>query len=179
MNFQKHKIALVPALLFSLMLHAQSDEKFSDHLFFGGSFGLQFGSYTYINLSPMAGYKFTPKISAGLSLTYIYYNVKEPGYTPYTSNVYGGSIFTRYMITQDFFAHAELQLLNMDIYEQSYYYYYYKGRQTIPSLLLGGGYRMPMGSNSSMNIMILYDVIDDRYSPYVSPIIQIGFGFGF
>jgi hypothetical protein len=78
------------------------------------------------------------------------------------------------MVTQDFFAHAEFQLLNMDIYDP-----FYLGRKTIPSLLLGGGYRMPMGDRASMSFLVLFDVIDDRYSPYINPILQFGVGFGF
>jgi hypothetical protein len=63
----------------------------------------------------------------------------------------------------------------MEIYD----FYYYQGRKTIPSLLLGAGYRMPMGDRASMSFLLLFDVIEDRYSPYINPIIEIGFGFGF
>ena len=123
----------------------------------------------------MVGYRVTDRFSAGVSATYIYYSVDDPGYYEYDSHVYGGSIFSRYLFTENIFAHAELELLNMEIYD----FYNYQGRQTIPSLLLGAGYRMPMGSRSSMSFLILFDVIEDRYSPYVNPIIEIGFGFGF
>lgn len=143
-------------------------------MFFGGNIGLQFGNYTYVDISPMVGYRVTDRFSAGLSATYIYYSVNDPAYYNYSSHIYGGSIFSRYLFTENVFAHAELELLNMDIYDP-----FYLGRQTIPSLLLGAGYRMPMGSNASMSFLLLFDVIEDRYSPYINPIIEIGFGFGF
>jgi len=162
------------ALVFPLLAAAQDDEKFSDRLFFGGSLGFQFGSYTYVDVSPMVGYHITDRLSGGLSATYIYYNVDDPGYYNYSSHVYGGSIFTRFMVTNDFFAHAELELLNMDIYDP-----FYIGRQTIPSLLLGGGYRMAMGSRASMSFLVLFDVIEDRYSPYINPVMELGVGIGF
>ena len=156
----------------------QTSEKFSDRLFFGGSFGLQFGSYTYVDVSPLAGYRITDRLSAGLGITYIYYKVKDAVYNIYYStNVYGGSIFSRYLITNELFAHAELEMLSLEVYD------IYKGnigRQTVPSLLLGGGYRMPMGNTSSISILVLMEVLEDPYTPYkTNPVVSIGFGFGF
>lgn len=169
---------ILASILIPFLLQAQDAEKFSDRLFFGGNFGLQFGDYTYININPLAGYKITDKFSAGLSITYIYYKVNDDYYGyDYSTNVYGGSIFSRYLLFENLFAHAELEMLNMEVYD---YFNNPKGRQTVPSLLLGAGYRMPMGMNSSFSIMALFEVLEDPYSPYqANPIIRIGVGFGF
>jgi hypothetical protein len=91
--------------------------------------------------------------------------------------MYGGSIFARYLLTENLFAHVEQEFLNTEVYD---IFGNYSGRRTIPSLLIGGGYRMPMGANASFNILALFEVLNDRDSPYQSiPIIRIGFGVGF
>ncbi len=52
-------------------------------------------------------------------------------------------------------------------------------RADIPSLLLGGAYVQELGANSSFNLMLLYNVIEDQYSYYQNPIIRLGFNAGF
>ena len=178
---KKLLLILVLSFSFPCFTHgqeAQYSEKFSDRLFFGGSFGLQFGSYTYIDVSPLVGYRITDRLSAGLGVTYIYYKVKDAVYNIYYStNVYGGSIFSRFLVTNELFLHAELEMLSLEVYD---IYQGDVGRQTVPSLLLGGGYRMPMGSSSSVSILVLFEVLEDPWSPYhTNPVVSIGFGFGF
>src|SRR5688572_11858407 len=94
-------------LAFPLLLHgqeAQYSENFSDRLFFGGNFGLQFGSYTYVDISPMVGYKITERLAAGVGATYIYYSVDDHVYNlNYKTHIYGGSIFSRFRVTEQFF----------------------------------------------------------------------------
>ena len=41
-------------------------------LYYGGYMSLSFGSYTVIGISPLVGYKFTPKLSSGVQLSYEY-----------------------------------------------------------------------------------------------------------
>ena len=40
---------------------AQQKSQFLDKLFVGGGLGAGFGNYTYINISPIIGYRVTPK----------------------------------------------------------------------------------------------------------------------
>ena len=46
---------------------------FKDRSYFGGSLGLQLGTVTLIDLSPLAGVMLSPKFSTGLGVTYQYY----------------------------------------------------------------------------------------------------------
>jgi hypothetical protein len=162
--------------------------KFSDRVFFGGNFGLQFGDMTLVDVSPMAGYRFTDKIAAGLSISYKYYDYKvyNPNSTSYSnmkSNIYGAGIFGRYYFVENLFAHAE--------YEYLFYTYegfrpnsvgggYTKTKETVdfPGLFLGGGYRQPIGGRTSFTVTILYNVMESQYSPYSNPIIRAGFNVG-
>jgi hypothetical protein len=146
---------------------------------FGGYLGAQFGAVTAINISPMASYRITNSLYAGLGLTYQYY--KDTRYTPdYSASSYGGSIFARYFIWRDLFAHVEYAPLYMN-----YYYDDGTGNQNlikdaiwVHDLMIGGGYRQWIGDKAFMSLMLLWNVNESIYSPYRNPIIRIGFGVG-
>jgi hypothetical protein len=154
----------------------QPTDRFIDHMFFGGTFGLQFGSATYVELAPIAGYNFSPRFSAGLGLKYIYYKYNDGYNQSYSSSEYGGGPFARYIVFDGLFLHAEYEVLNIEVPEPPYYVNY--SRQNITSIFLGGGYRQMMGERSSLDFLILWNVNESIYSPYVNPIFRVGFGFG-
>lgn len=164
--------------------------KFSDRIFFGGNFGLQFGEITLIDVSPMVGYRITDKVATGISLSYKYYQNKKFFYNPYsnsfmemTSNIYGASIFGRYYFVENLFAHAEYEYLiySYDNYRpNSIGASYSKSTETVnvPGLFLGGGYRQPIGGRTYFTITILYNIMESQYSPYSNPIIRVGMSVG-
>jgi hypothetical protein len=149
---------------------------FKSKLFFGGGLGLQFGSVTLIEISPLIGYKATPKFSVGISPTYKYYKYKDyySNNSSSSTNVFGGSVFARYDLFQNVFAHVE--------YETLFYNTNVPGgiteRQQFNSFLVGGGYQQPIGGNSGMYILVLWNLNDTPDSPYTNPIIRVGFNIG-
>lgn len=149
---------------------------FWDRFYTGGGIGLQFGSQTFINISPLLGYRLTEKFSAGVSVTYLYYKYKaqNPAYS-YSSNTYGGSVFSRYLILENLFAHVEYELLRLDVRDNVSRLL---GTKDIVSVLVGGGYRQMLGERSSINLMLLYNLNESTYSPYQNPIIRLSFGIG-
>ena len=144
-----------------------------NRIFTGGDFGMQFGSQTYIQIAPLIGYRLTEDFSAGITGKYIYYNLKNSNYN-YKTNIYGGGIFTRYNILEEIFLHAEFEALSLEVPTSVYEI----NRRIVSGLFLGAGYRQFIGEFSSLNLMILFDVIEDKYSPYQNPQIRIGFDFG-
>jgi hypothetical protein len=154
--------------------HVRTHEGFQwDKAFFGGDLGLQFGDITYINIAPIMGYHLTERFGAGAGPIYTY--LKYRGYpTPFNS--YGGRVFSQYKIMENVLGYGEYQLLNTRIYDASLDKVL---DVTMPALLLGGGYIEEVGQNSSFNIMILYNVMADKYSYYQNPIIRVGFNMGF
>jgi hypothetical protein len=145
-------------------------------LYFGGGFGLQFGYMTLIEVSPLVGYMVTPKFSVGLSPTYKYYK-----YTDYygknldlKTNVWGGSIFARYSIFENVFAHVEYESL---LYNEQVPGYP-EIRKQYNSFFVGGGYNQRIGGNSGMYILLLWNLNDTPDSPYVNPIVRVGFSVG-
>ncbi|MBZ5859270.1 hypothetical protein [Flavihumibacter profundi] len=129
-------------------------------LFVGGSFGLAFGTYTLINVSPQAGYMFNRYFAAGVGINAIYSSQKNSYGETWEQGVAGMNVFGRvYPIPQLF---AQLQP------EMNYIWgsYSYGGSKSslngtiIPSLLLGAGGIIPMGRSGGFVIMAQYDLLN-------------------
>ncbi len=91
----KRLITLLIAAFFSVGLTNAQQSKtidWKDRIFIGGNLGATFGTITNVNVSPMIGYKFTPKTIAGITLTYQYYKQESP---EYQTSIYGGGLFAR------------------------------------------------------------------------------------
>jgi len=159
----------------------RSEVPFKDRIFIGGNLGLQFGSATYIDISPLVGYKITEKLQAGIGVTYIYYKVKDTYYNyAYETSIYGGRLFSRYYFLDNVFGHGELEVLNMEVPQDiagtgNFDYV----RDNITSVMVGGGYAQPIGSNAALVLMVLWNLTEEQYSPYQNPIFRIGFTAGF
>jgi hypothetical protein len=145
-------------------------ETFGQRLYYGGNLGLQFGTQTVIDINPIVGYRINPKLSAGIGIKYQYYKYKNIGYT-YETNIYGGSVFGRYNVFDGLFAYTEYAIINLEAFDT-------RKRTDVFSWFVGGGYAQPLGSRASMNIMILYNLTETRYTPYTNPIFRVGFGVG-
>lgn len=152
------------------------ENSFISRLFYGGGFGLQFGSATLIELAPIVGYKITPKFGIGIGPTYKYYSYEYYNIpnTHIKTNVFGVSLFARYFILENIFAHVE--------YESLFYNTQYPGypmeRQEFKSFLVGGGYRQMIGRNAGLNFSVLWNLNDTYNSPYSNPVIRMGFTVG-
>jgi hypothetical protein len=190
MTFKKSlyiTVFLIP--MFSKLCFCQDNKGF----FTGGSFGLQFGTITLIDVQPIFGYKFNKHLAAGIGGTYKHYRYKNyyyihGDYYDLKSKIYGGSIFSRYYLSSEnvdffnnLFIHAEYELV------QFHYKTYYidnldvksaNKTKNIGSILAGLGYRQLIGRNAYMNIMVLWNLNETVYSPYSNPVIEAGFDIG-
>lgn len=150
------------------------DFKFDpDRLVFGGNLGASFGNITYVEIAPTVGYLMTDNYLLGLSGRYIYF--EDRTYTPiyiYKTNIYGGGIFNQYFFLENFLAHAEYEVLNLDSPIN------FGKRINVHSVFVGGGYRSAFSSTSYFSLLLLYNLNDSVESPYSNPILRIGFGIG-
>ena len=165
---------------------------------FGGGFGLGIGAVTNISVSPIIGYRFTDKIAAGVGLGYQYIRAKEgrvfydivtaqPFYKPITATCFYPSVWARYSIWKNIFAHVEYQHNFLTV--KDFEYGYVNGEQTIiatktsvnaPTLWLGAGARQPLSDRVSFIMLVLYNVIPDKYNLYNGPIdLRFGINAGF
>lgn len=190
-------IALV---MCSVAVMAQEPEKETDtekkgfdrsRLFVGGNFGLSFGDYTFINVSPQVGYRFTNLFAAGIGVNGQYTSFRERygSETVSRSNygVTGMNIFGRlYPIQQAFIqVQPELNYIwgSRKLYNPDEKYSI--NGKILPSFLIGAGGILPMGNVGGLMVMVQYDVLNkngynsDPSTPYGNrPFVSIGFNFG-
>jgi len=149
--------------------------------FTGGMIGAGFSSYsTYVEIAPIVGYKITPDFHVGTRITYIYnsykfiYQTVPPTEERVNLNHYGASLFLRYQFFKFLFAHVEYEALSFDLYKDL------RGRDRIwvNSLFVGGGIYQNVGGRAFMTVAILFNLLDNEYSPYSNPMFRIGFGIG-
>ena len=142
-------------------------------VYLGGGLGLQFGSTTVVDISPIIGYRFNESLSAGLGLTYLYYKVSSLNYQ---TNVYGGGPFVRYVFAKNLFAHVEYQILNSEFYlldQSNRIVSTY--RENVNYFWVGGGFRQELGRNAYLVLMGLYDLNYSDLSIYpTNPILRVG-----
>jgi len=148
-----------------------------ERMFYGGSLGLQFGTITDIDISPIVGLWLLPRLAVAVGPKYRFYK-----YHDIRTDIYGGRVYSQFVVIQDFnnivplgvnvgiFLHAEDELLSL----QSKYWKTQdaSGRFFVNTVLVGGGISQPMGVRSSLNLMILWP-LDDYYNIYGSPEIRV------
>ena len=146
-------------------------------VYVGGGLALQFGNYTFIDVSPTLSYRLTDNLSTGFGISYKYLSYNS--IDGYDSHLYGGNIFSRYGFAENFFGHIEYELLNVEYFTvSSSGNILDSDRKDVSYLWVGGGYRQPIGLNSYLNIMVLYNLNESIYSIYPNPVYRIGFNVG-
>lgn len=151
-----------------------------DRVVFGGNFGMGFSSFeSLVALSPSVGYRLTEKLTLGTGIIYQYYGVRYPNFK-FNYNNYGGRLYGTYQINDFLIAHTEYESLNLE-----YVNFNAMGnpdgsiRKSVGSWLVGGGYRQYFSRNSTIDLMVLYNLTETPFTPYSNPIIRVGFGLGF
>lgn len=179
---------IVISTLFSSISFAQyeSNENYTpplkERILYGGNFSLQFGNYTYIDISPVVGLWLLPRVAVAAGPSYKY--IRDPlGST----NVYGGKAYSRFFFIQDLnkiiplgyrislYAHIEYERMS---YRSAFFYTTYESeRISQDNVLAGLGVSQWIGMRSSLNISVLWLVNESEIQIYDSPEIRIGFTF--
>ncbi len=184
MHFNSHKRFFIFLLSFNMTMmfcSAQSDslskprkpkneKPFIDRLFWGGTVGAWIGNPTFIDASPLIGYKVTERFSVGVGAIYNYYSYRYNNYK-YSVNFYGGRVMARYFVLENVYLQAGYDRINRD----NPYSYKPNARIWIENILVGGGLRYPVSDNIYCAASGLWNLNDTPLSPYPNPIIQIGF----
>lgn len=173
------KQGFIIGFLFIIHFSLQAQRKVDpfEKFYFGGGMGLSLGTNrTNISASPLMGYKITERFSAGVGITYQYDSYKNVNLN---LNHYGASVFTRFIITQQFFATTEYEYMTIEFPSPDLKT---TSRMGFDSFFVGGGFAQPLSKNASFVIIGLYNVMYDpaKVSPYNSPyIVRAGFAVGF
>jgi hypothetical protein len=163
-------------------------------LIFGGGFVFGIGGgVTNLGVMPVIGYRFTDKFAAGIGLGYQYYKAKDVpivngsgllvNTADYKTSIYKGSIWARYMLFRNIFVHLEPEMNSLEKtpeIDPVTLNFRKADRIFVPSLLAGAGLRQPISDRVSFVAMVLYDVLQEPYSPYLNTIdLRIGVNVGF
>ncbi len=148
---------------------------FKDRLIYGGNLGLVIGTSTYINVSPMVGYKVTPDFSAGTGIIFEYMNDKR--YTPtFETAIFGAKLFAQQVLFDFAVLYGEFNLISL---ETKYYHwekYPEQKRFLLPVPWVGGGIHQRMG-NGGVSLMVLFNLNSSKHSPYPPYELRVGFFF--
>ncbi len=176
-------ILLSPGILLNAQKIKEETPPLSERIFFGGSFGLQFGTLTNIQVAPVVGLWVLPRLAVAAGPDFNYYKFYDDKTT-----MYGGKAYAQFLILQDLdnivplgvhmgiFLHLEDELMNL---ESAYWKNppYSSERFNINTLLAGGGISQQLGRRSSMNIVFLWALSDSGYQLYGNPEIRLSFNF--
>ena len=141
---------------------------FKERVYLGGNFGLNFGSLTYVEVSPLAGYMATNRFSFGPSITYRYF--KDKRFIPSIStSIYGAGVFGRYNLTDWLYAYTEYESINVEYYNRAESAYI---RDWVPGYFIGGGIFQSIGGRAGLGVTLLFNLLhDDERSPYANNVI--------
>ena len=186
------KFVLLVAVVFCCNLCFAQDEEPAagfqkEKLFAGGNFGLAFGRYTLVNLSPQIGYRFNRFLASGIGFNLVYASQKEEDqfgrdYSKTSQWITGLNLFARFYPSQKFL--IQLQPEANYIFGNIKYYQptetkYKLNAEIVPSFLAGGGIVMPSEKGAFMTT-IMYDILQRPNSPYGNrPIINFGYNVNF
>jgi hypothetical protein len=189
----KKVVFILTLFLSSLAVFAQDEPTEGsgfqkDRLFVGGNFGLSFGDYTLINITPQVGYRFSSLFAAGLGINGQYISVKNyytTGSSRTEEGVTGLNIFGRLYPLDQIMIQVQPE---MNYRFGNIKYYDVSGSLVqktkadaviVPSLLIGGGAVFPSG-RGALIASVFYDVLQDKNSPYgARPFYTFGYNFSF
>ena len=192
---KKTRVLLLCLFFASTVVEAQHQEEDKprqgfqkENLFFGGNFGLTFGDYTLINVSPQLGYRFTDLFAAGAGINGQYISIKERYYngdlySKFSRGVVGLNVFGRVYPIQNLMLQVQPEANYVfgknKFYDSDPPQVYNSDAAIVPSLLVGAGAVIPSG-RSALIISIFYDVLQKENSPYGKrPIYNFGYNIGF
>lgn len=186
----KHLLALCLFSTITFSVYAQEEQEpktgfDKNKLFIGGNFGLSFGDFTLVNISPQVGYRFNNTLAAGIGVNGIYSSARSrfiSGETASRENygVVGLNIFGRVYPIQYAFLQLqpELNYTWGKLKEYSPDAVYKLDGKVVPSLLAGAGAAIPAGGGAFI-IMAQYDVLQNVRTPYGEKVfVSFGFNFG-
>jgi len=168
----------------------KSRQPWQEKFFIGGSIGFTFGSYTYVNVSPIAGYRFTPRWTLGVGGTFQYYRTNSSLFNDTESIIYGGNSFLRFVLIPDLselikpmnfdgaiYLHGEYEALSLETSVFDAENTSKGNRFWLNSVLVGGGVRQQVGRRAYIFIELLWNLNYDNQLPYENPLLRIGFSF--
>lgn len=194
----KPVFTLLILFLLTANIFAQSKDSqpktFSDKIFFGGTIGMVFGSVTRIDILPQVGLWVIPNWAIGVGGRYTYrkenYNIIGGESKPYKAHIWGVSGFTQILPFPDLDKAFKIGIHGGPIFQGEWEGLYLDKAMFTPAvstksdkgwvhlILAGIGYRFPLGDKAALNLLVMWNLTDSRYSPYTSnPMLRVNINF--
>ncbi|MCF8331358.1 MAG: hypothetical protein K9H84_02815 [Bacteroidales bacterium] len=172
-----HRAVIFILLLFvyqglTAQLNQTNKEKaaLTDRVLVGGGLGLQFGTITFVEVSPKVGYRITEHFAAGIGGTYKYF--RDQRYDrDYSTSMLGGRLFLQHDIYDSFYGYGELEYLSYEGYDMSRNI----SHITSENILFGAGYKQWFSRKAYAYLMLLYNINETIETPYSNPVFRTGF----
>ncbi len=157
----------------SLKRKRERNDDWKEKVTYGGNFQLQFGTFTFIYLSPTIGYIPAKNFNVGVGIIYNYISLDYGApYGKYTQSIYGTHTYARYFVTDGVFVQGQYDRL----LQPMVYGYKPDAKTWVDYVLVGGGFRQPIGDKAALSTSIMYNLTPSNISIYPSRLI-IQFGF--
>ena len=185
-NLRKILTIVLSTFLFSVISSQEAPQEvppLKERLFFGGSFSLQLGTYTNIEVSPIIGLWVLPRFALAAGPSYTFYK-----YDGIKTDLFGGRSYLQYVVFRDldkfiplgihasFFLHLEDEMLSLESDSWANAPANTK-RFTVNTVLSGVGISQQIGARASLNFMVLWALNDSGYQIYSNPEIRVGVVF--
>ncbi len=166
------------------------DDLYTKRHFYGFNIGVDLGLINQFEGSPLIGYRITPRIHAGVGGKYQYYYDKRVG-NVFKGHIFGPLVFTDIIairsldelmpfrfIDGSVVLHAEMNYLNLPT-EYFAMPDEHPGSKRFfrPTWLAGAGLQRKAGSESFLQIMLMFDFSDHSPRVYSNPVLRFGFLF--
>jgi len=157
---------------------------FKSRIFYGGSFALQLGTFTDVEILPVAGIWILPRVAVAAGPGFRFYSYSKQDHT----NVYSIRGFTQLVVLRDIDrfiplgTHTSiiLQLEDEGLSLESKFWHNVDikpRRFMVNSVLGGGGFSQPIGKKGALDLFLLWELNSTGYNLYDSPIFRIGIFF--
>ena len=159
---------------------------FKERLFWGGSFSLQLGTLTYIQLAPVAGFWVSPRLAIAAGPNYRFYKFMGE-----QTDIYGFQSYLQIVFLRDIdkfipigshtsiILQIEDELLSLEsaFWKRSSYTADEPKRFYVNTPLIGAGLSQQIGRRAHINFVVLWALTDSGYALYSNPEIRISFIF--
>lgn len=138
---------------------------------FGGNMQLQFGSYTFILLSPTIGYIPFERVNIGAGLIYNYISINYGAYGKYAQSIWGTHTYARYYVTDEIFLQGQYdRLFQPSVFAAK------NDMVWVDYGMIGGGFRQSIGDKAALTTSIMYNLTPNALSIYpFRVVLQFGF----
>lgn len=151
----------------------EKNDAWKDKTTFGGNLQLQFGSYTFLYLSPTIGFLPVERLNVGVGLIYNYISINYGAGYRVQQSVYGTHTYGRYFVTDGIFLQGQFDRL---FQPGGAFFGRSSDKVWVDYGMVGGGFRQPIGNKAGLTTTIMYNLTPSLLSIYPSRLV-IQFGF--